>query len=195
MAELMTIARPYAKALFQCSKDHNVNDWSAILQSLAYCTQQLEIAKMIANPGVSSFQIAELLITLIKAISFAQNKSTSKNGETDSANIVGELYRFIHILANAKRLTLASEISIQFEQLKNAANKVLDAQVRTAFPLDTLALNELLPFLENKFKSQLNLKVIIDKSLLGGICVKVGDEVYDSSIKSRLAQLKEALVI
>jgi F-type H+-transporting ATPase subunit delta len=90
-------------------------------------------------------------------------------------------------------LDALSEIASQFRALKNAQGGLSDAVVYSAFPIDSTALADVSAWLETRFQRKLNVKVELDASLIGGIRVVVGDEVLDTSVKSRLEQMKTAL--
>jgi len=85
------------------------------------------------------------------------------------------------------------EIASQFRALKNAQGGTADAIVHSAFPIEAAALADLSGTLEKRFGRKLNVSVVIDASLIGGVRVVVGDEVLDTSVKARLEQMKAAL--
>jgi F-type H+-transporting ATPase subunit delta len=91
------------------------------------------------------------------------------------------------------RLSALPEMATQFRALKNAQSGSSDAVVHSAFPIDGAALAELAVTLEKQFKRKLNLSVVLQSELIGGIRVVVGDEVLDTSVKARLEQMKVAL--
>ena len=92
------------------------------------------------------------------------------------------------------RLNALGEIAAQFQKLKNAAQGVNDAVVYSAFAIDAGSLTDLVALLEKRFARKLNARVVIEESLIGGVRVVVGDEVFDTSVRSRLDQMKAALV-
>ena len=91
------------------------------------------------------------------------------------------------------RLNALPEMATQFRALKNAQSGSSDAIVHSAFPIDAAALADLGKTLEAQFKRKLNLSVVLQPELIGGIRVVVGDEVLDTSVKARLQQMKVAL--
>src|SRR6266705_2946814 len=85
------------------------------------------------------------------------------------------------------------EISAQFLELKNAHEGVVEAEVRTAFRLDNAQLSGLVADLERRFKRRVQPHVTLDKELIGGVRVTVGDEVIDASVRGRLEDMAAAL--
>jgi F-type H+-transporting ATPase subunit delta len=100
---------------------------------------------------------------------------------------------FLRLAIENRRLVALPEIASQFRALKNAQGGTADAIVHSAFPIDAAALADLSGTLEKRFGRKLNVSVEIDSSLIGGVCVVVGDEVLDTSVKARLEQMKAAL--
>lgn len=175
MAESVTIARPYAEAIFKMAKEAGaLGAWSDRLKRLALIAQDQEIAGVIGNPSLSADQVAQLFISLA--------------GDTDAV-----LGNFIRVLAENKRLTLLPEISQLFEAAKSAEEGVKDAVVQSAFPLDAAALAALVPQLEAHFKAKLAPTVEVDADLIGGVRVAVGDQVLDASVRGKLEAMATAL--
>ncbi|POR49769.1 ATP synthase F1 subcomplex delta subunit [Paraburkholderia eburnea] len=177
MAELATIARPYAEALFGVAEAGDLAAWSTLVTELAQVAAVPEVLSVASSPKVSRPQVVELL--------FAAVKSPLK----DSA----EAKNLVQMLVANHRLELLPEIHAQFEALKNAKAGAADALIVSAFPLEGTQLDELVASLERKFKCKLKPTVEIDKSLIGGVRVTVGDEVLDTSVRARLASMQAAL--
>jgi len=175
MAESVTIARPYAEAIFKMAKEAGaLGVWSTRLQRLAAVTQDREMAEIIGNPRMSADQVAQLFISLAD-----DNDATLGN--------------FIRVLADNKRLALLPEISKLFEAAKSAEEGVKEAVVQSAFPLDAAALAALVPQLEAHFKAKLAPTVVVDAELIGGVRVAVGDQVLDASVRGKLEAMATAL--
>jgi F-type H+-transporting ATPase subunit delta len=175
MAELATIARPYAEALFKAS-GADLNATSQWLEELAKVAANPQLQAFADNPNASVDQVISVIGGVMKAPL-----------GTVGANFLRE------VLANGK-LKALPEMSAQFRTLKNAQGGVADAMVSSAFPLDAAALSELASTLEQRFGRKLNLSVSLDPELIGGVRVAVGDEVLDASVKARLEQMKSALM-
>lgn len=177
MAELATIARPYAEALFGVAEGGDVAAWSALLQELAQVARMPEVLSVATSPKVSRAQVVELLLAALKA--------PGKNAP--------EAKHFVQMLVDNHRLALLPDIAAQFEALKNAREGAADALIVSAFSLDGQPLAELVANLERKFKRKLKPTVKVDASLIGGVRVTVGDEVLDGSVRARLAGMQSAL--
>ena len=177
MAELATIARPYAEALFRVAESGDVAAWSALVQELAQVARLPELASVASSPKVGRAQVADLLLAAVK--SPQKDSPQAKN--------------FVQMLVDNHRLALLPEISVQFDELKNAREGAADALIVSAFPLEGAALTDLVASLERKFKRKLKPVVEVDDSLIGGVRVTVGDEVLDSSVRARLASMQTAL--
>jgi len=174
MAELATIARPYAEALFKASVSDlsGAATWVAALQDIASNSQLQAFAE---NPNVTSAQVFDV----IAGVSKVALPEMAKN--------------FLRTVIDNGRLNALPEIAEQFRTLKNAQSGSADAVVYSAFAIDSAALAELAVTLEKRFARKLNVSVELQADLIGGIRVVVGDEVLDTSVKARLEQMKVAL--
>jgi F-type H+-transporting ATPase subunit delta len=174
MAELATIARPYAEALFKASVSDlsGAATWVAALQDIASNSQLQAFAE---NPNVTSAQVFDV----IAGVSKVALPEMAKN--------------FLRTVIDNGRLNALPEIAEQFRTLKNAQSGSADAVVYSAFAIDSAALAELAITLEKRFARKLNVSVELQADLIGGIRVVVGDEVLDTSVKARLEQMKVAL--
>ena len=174
MAEIATIARPYADALFQASGS-GAADTAAWLDELASVAADEQLRQYADNPRTTPEQVFSLVAGLIKTSlpAMAQN--------------------FLRTVIDNGRLAALPEIADQFRALKNAQQGAFDAVVYSAFAIDSTALADLSGVLEKRFARKLNLQVELQPELIGGIRVVVGDEVLDTSIKARLEQMKSAL--
>lgn len=179
MAELATIARPYADALFKaCSADLSAAAiWIEQLGSIAVNAQLLQYAD---NPKVGVEQVYALM-----ASAYAD---ATKTVLTDMAA------NFLRVVIEAGRLSALPEVAAQFRRMHNAKSGSSDAQLYSAFPIDDPGLEEVAAVLEKRFARRLNVTVIVEPELIGGIRVVVGDEVLDTSVKARLEQMKVALL-
>lgn len=177
MAELATIARPYADALFKAAGAQGaaLKDQVAALASLAADSTLLQFAD---NPKVPASQVFDLIagVALQKGLAL----------DSKLSNLLST------VLENG-RLSAMPEIAAQYMALVNAQSGVSEAVVHSAFPIDEAALADLLGTLQKRFGRKLTATVRIDPELIGGVCVVVGDEVLDTSVKARLEQMKAAL--
>ena len=176
MAESVTIARPYAQAVFRLARENRaLAAWSDRLQRLAAVAQDPEMAKVVGNPKFSAKEVAGLFVSL--------------SGETENA----ELASFVGILAENERLDVLPQIVELYEQLKSAEEGVKDALITSAYPLDAEQLTQLMSQLETHFASKLQPHVEVDAALIGGVKVAVGDQVLDASVRGKLEAMATAL--
>jgi F-type H+-transporting ATPase subunit delta len=174
MAELATIARPYAEALFKAtSKD--LNGAAVWVDALSAVAQNAQLQQFADSPKASTDQVFDLMA----GVAQVYLPDAAKN--------------FLRTVIENGRLSALPEMATQFRALKNAQSGSSDAVVHSAFPIDAAALAELAVTLEKQFKRKLNLSVVLQPELIGGIRVVVGDEVLDTSVKARLEQMKVAL--
>lgn len=174
MAELATIARPYAEALFKAtSKD--LNGAAVWVDALSAVAQNAQLQQFADSPKASTDQVFDLIASVAKV----DLSDAAKN--------------FLRTVIENGRLSALPEMATQFRALKNAQSGSSDAVVHSAFPIDGAAMADLAVTLEKQFKRKLNLSVVLQPELIGGIRVVVGDEVLDTSVKARLEQMKVAL--
>lgn len=176
MAELATVARPYAEALFRVAQNGDMAAWSGIVAELAQIGANPDLQAFASNPNVTSAQLADTIASLVKS------------------PLTPEAKNFIAMLSENGRIALLPEIATQFTVLKNAQLGAADATVYSAFDISADQVNSLVATLEKKFGRKLNPTVEIDPSLIGGVRVVVGDEVLDTSVRAKLQQMHAALV-
>ena len=174
MAELATIARPYAEALFKASGTDPVSV-SVWLDELAAIAGNPQLQQFAANPNVTDAQVFDVV------------SGVAKTALPDAAR------NFLRTVIENGRMSALPEIAAQYRALKNAQSGSSDAVVYSAFAIDGAALADVKAVLEKRFDRKLNVTVELDPELIGGIRVVVGDEVLDTSVKARLEQMKVAL--
>ena len=176
MSELSTLARPYAEAVFRMAQGENdLAGWSSRLQSLALIVSDAQVARLIADPAVSTDRVAGLIIEV----------AGSDLGERGG--------NFVKVLAENDRLSLLPEIGAQFETLKANAEGTLEATITSAQELTQAQLDELVAGLKTKFNRTVNVRVAVDPGLIGGAVIAIGDQVIDGSVKGRLQRMSFAL--
>ena len=176
MAELATLARPYAEALFQVARKSDLDAVAAQLSELAMVAVEPQLREFSGHPKVDAAQLFDLIAAVLK---------------TPLSETTGNLLR---VLLENGRLTALPEIAAQFVALKNSRAGVLDARVESPFPLDAQALSELNAALERRFGRKLRPILALVPELIGGVRVVVGDQVLDASVRARLEQMKAALL-
>ncbi|MCG8535366.1 MAG: F0F1 ATP synthase subunit delta [Pseudomonadales bacterium] len=176
MAELTTVARPYAKAAFQFADENgSLDQWSDMLAFASAVSLDESVQAYLQNPQITSAQ---------KADAFTQLCS-------DKLNEQGK--NFIVLLAQNKRLSVLPEISVLYEAFKSFKEQSVDAVITSAFPLSDEQTAKLAASLKQKLGREVNITTEEDKSLLGGIIVHAGDLVIDGSVRGKLAKLADKL--
>jgi F-type H+-transporting ATPase subunit delta len=174
MAELATIARPYAEALFKAAQGEGATclSWMEELAAVAANEQLLQFAD---NPKVTSEQVFTVMSGVVK------------QPLSDMAR------NFLRTVIENGRVAALPEVAKQFRDLVNAQSGTSDAVVYSAYDIDAATLSGLSGVLEKRFGRKLNLQVQVQPELIGGVRVVVGDEVLDTSVKARLEQMRVAL--
>ncbi|MFT4192380.1 MAG: F0F1 ATP synthase subunit delta [Comamonas sp.] len=179
MAELATIARPYAEALFR-SSGADLGAAAAWLDELRTIVQDDRVQAYAANPRVTREQVLDLIAGVFESV--------AQRGLPNPARA------FLATVLENGRLKVLGEIATQFHALKSAHEGVLEARVYSAFPIEGQAVADLQQVLERKFGRKLVVsEVIASPELIGGVRAVVGDEVYDTSVKAQLENMKSAL--
>lgn len=175
MAEIATIARPYAEAAFRLAEESGATaSWSLALSRLAAVAQSDDVGQLVGDPRVSPAQLTELLVSL--------------SGESGAS-----LRSFVSALIENKRVPALPSVHEQFEVLKNEREGTIDAMIESALPMDETQLATLVTDLERRFKRKIRPQVTMNAALIGGACVRVGDEVIDGSVRGKLASMSAAL--
>lgn len=175
MAESLTIARPYAEAAFKIARELGaLPSWSDALSRLAAVASTQVARELIGNPKITDAQVATVVADAAGALSPEQRN-------------------FVAVLAQNERLGVLPEIAAQFDALRNAHEGVVDARIASAFPLSDAQLAEIVATLRSKYGREVKASVTVDPELIGGVSIRVGDEVMDASVRGKLAQLAGAL--
>jgi len=176
MAELVTIARPYAEAIFALAKERNeLSKWSDMLTLLVTVFDDSRIQSAIANPKVTKADIERLILAVC--------------GEQIDVNA----RNFIQLLVENGRLSAVAEIRRIFDLLKSEDEGVVEAQISSAFPLEGQQLEKIVSLLSKRYEKKISPTVDVDSDLIGGILVQVGDKVWDASVRGRLQDMATAL--
>ncbi len=172
MAEIQTLARPYAEAVFELAKARQaLPAWSEMLVFIVTVAADENMQRLAGDPRVDRARFRELFLGVC-----------GKNLTDEGAN-------FVRLLVENRRLNLLPEIVEQYEALKAKAEARVEATVVSAFPLEAAQLKTLGAALRRKFGREVNLTSQVDKTLMGGIVIRAGDLVIDGSVRGRLADL------
>lgn len=176
MAEAITIARPYAEAVFRLAlESKDLSQWSKILQIAAEIAQDDQIKLLVGNPLVSAMQLSELIL------------------EIGGKKFTREARNFIKLMVENKRVHVMPQVMELFEQLKAQHEGVLEAKIITAFKLEGGQLDKLVTDLEKKFNRKVEAQVSVDSEIIGGVKVEIGDEIFDASVRGKLEAMTIAL--
>ena len=176
MAEPSTVARPYAEAVFRLADAAGaLAKWSEMLAGLAQVSADERVRAAVADPTRTDAQIAGLFISIL------------------AGKLTGEAENFVRVLAENARLNLLPEMRRQFEALKNEREGVVEAEVQSAFELTEPQLADLVQCLEKKTGRKVRAQVSVDRELIGGVKIVLGDKVIDGSARAQLAALETAL--
>lgn len=176
MAENLTIARPYAEAVFATADaDGKLQTWSHALRRLAMTVADPDMHNAIGDPKVGPDELYGLVAA----------------GAGDALD--AQAQNFVRVLIENDRLLLLPEIATLFEALKDEREGVTEAKIESAFPLDDAALSQLVGDLELRFKRKVRPQVSVDRELIGGALITVGDEVIDGTVRGRLQGMASAL--
>lgn len=187
MAELSTLARPYAKAVFELARDEEtagagrgaaggLAEWSALLAGLATTVRDKSVAAAIGHPAVGRGQLAEVLIEALGGAATAQSKN------------------LLRLLSEYNRLKLAPAIAGQFEALRAEHERRVEVQIVSAAPVDAAQQQVLVAAVKKKLNREVNVEWTTDPSLIAGAQIRAGDTVIDGSVSGELARLRQALI-
>jgi F-type H+-transporting ATPase subunit delta len=176
MAEPSTVARPYAEAAFKLADEAGaLARWSDMLAMLAQVGADARVRAAVADPNLSDAQVAGLFISTL------------------TGKLSGDAENFVRVLAQNGRIELLPQIREQFEALKNEREGVVEAQVHAAFELSDTQLADLVQRLEKKTGRKVRAQVQLDRELIGGVKIVLGDKVIDGSARAQLGALETAL--
>lgn len=176
MAEIATIARPYACASFELAQQANaVETWSNQLKLVAMVAADPDMMRLNDEPEFGKDQFLALFIGVC-------------------GTLIGEEVRnLIHLLVENKRIFALQEIVSQFEALKTQSCSIKEAHVVSAWPLNTPQIDALVSKLNTRFACAVTVTVEVDSQLIGGVIITVGDEVYDASVRGKLQDMAYTL--
>ncbi len=176
MSVHITLARPYAKAIFNQAKSANkVQQWSQELEYLEILTTDSEMKAFIRSPKSSKRQVADLLIDI-----------AGNSFDEEARNL-------IELLAINKRLEIVPAIRELFEQYRATAEGSVNVQITVAYPLEDSERDTLISALQTTLDKKIQINTIVDPSIIGGIVVRAGDQIIDGSVLGNLNRLEKIL--
>ena len=176
MAEPVTVARPYAEAVFKLAAQQNaLPAWSDALANIDGVVADQTVQRLISDPKVSAQQLEGLMLGVV------------------GGKISGEARNFVQVLVGNGRLDLMPYIRTHFEALKREKEGVLEAKIISALPIDDAQVKQLVAQLETKYQRKVTAQVETDASLIGGVKIIVGDKVIDATVRGQLDAMAAAL--
>ncbi len=176
MSEQLTLARPYAEALFQLATEHKELDkWSDMLALMATAAADTRLITLSQDPRLARARFTQLFLDIC-------GRALNSDGEN-----------LVRLLQENRRITLLPEIAHQFEKLKADAQGRVDAEVVSAFEVEPAQMKSISEALKKKLSREINLTSRVDKSLVGGVIIRAGDLVIDGSVRGRLRALANYL--
>lgn len=175
MAENLTIARPYAEAVFSLAIEHNALDkWQDMLQALSLSCSDVYFMGVLKNAANTQIA-ADELISLLKDL-------LDESGQN-----------FVRVLGENNRFEVLPEIYQEFLKMRSEHDKVLTVQFISAHDIPDNETEALKNKLASKYDKSIKLEKHVDPSLIGGVIIKIGDEVIDASYKNSLNELSSTL--
>jgi F-type H+-transporting ATPase subunit delta len=179
MAEIATIARPYAEALMKSAKPADAAGLAGEISALGQVAADPDMRHFADNPKVDASQVFDVLTSVAKMPQGVAASEAAKN--------------LLRMVIENGRLSALPEIATQFQALVDARSGTSQATIESAFPIDASQLADVKAAMEKRFGRKLEAHVVVHPELIGGVRVVVGDEVLDTSIRARLEQMKAAL--
>ena len=180
MAETLTLARPYAKALFELAQAGGKTErWGKLLALLVTLVGNREARVMLGDPRVPAGARAEVLLELCA--------QSSHKPDTQERN-------FVRLLADYGRLAVLPEIAAEYRALREQAESLVEVEMRAAVSVSAAEQNTLRAALEKKLERKVQLNCVTDKTLIGGAILRAGDLVIDGSVRGKLGRLAAAIV-
>jgi len=178
MSELTTLARPYAKAAFEFAQTaDNLSAWSEMLSFCALAITDENLSEYLDNPGLTREQVADVMLQV------AEGK-LDEHGQN-----------FVRLLSDNKRLDLLPAIARLFEENKAKYEKTVDVDITSAVEMSESQLNKVSERLSDQLGRKVNINSETDASLIGGMLIRAGDMVIDASVKGKLNELSDTLMI
>ena len=176
MAELATVARPYAEAAFRLGLEgRNLPQWSQMLALVDAVVRDEQFAKYIGDPNTHEGALEALILGAL--------------GE----RLDGKGRNLVQMLVQNRRLELVPQMRAQYEELRRGHEGVIEAKVISALPITDDQVKPLLAAIESKYGRKVSAQVEVDPELIGGARIVIGDKVIDATVRGRLDAMATAL--
>ena len=176
MAEVITLARPYAQALYSLAKETDTLDvWSESLEFLKSVADDAAFQETVNAPDIQLTDVEDLFISIC------------------SDRVSMEVSNFIQLLVRNGRLSVLDDVARQYESLKAEDEGMVNAVIESAFDLDEAQITAIADILSKKLNKKISPSVTTDPNLIGGVKVHVGDKVWDASVRGRLQHMAVTL--
>ena len=176
------MAKPYAQAIFEIAeKNGSLSEWGELLSTVSVIMADNAAQAFIASPGKSKDQKVELICSLLE-------KATSRE-------LSKQELALINIVLNNGRTEAFGSISSAFDSAVSNANQSKSFQVVSAFELTEVEEKAIVDDLTNKHKTTVTVDTVVDETLKGGVIIKEGDKVIDTSIKAKVDALSVSLSV
>ena len=176
MADLSTIARPYAKAVFELARESGkLKEWSATLAAIAAAVTDKQLGALVGNPALSRSQLAALM------------------GEALARNVNSEGQSLLRMLAENGRLKAAVSMAQQYEALRAEHEMRVEVEITSAAPVAQQQQSELAAAVRKRVQREVAVAWKTDESLIGGAIIRAGDLVIDGSVRGELEKLRTVL--
>ena len=176
MAELTTLARPYARAAFEHALAGSaLAPWAEALATAAAVVSDERAAQLLGSPSYTAAQKADTLIDVC------------------GDSLPEPVRNFLRVLAENRRLALLPQVHALFMALKAQQERAVDLRLTSAFEIDAEQGARIAEALGRKLQREVRLSTEVDASLIGGVIIRTDDLVIDGSVRGRLSKLSEAM--
>jgi F-type H+-transporting ATPase subunit delta len=177
MDQQTTVARPYAKAIFDIgSADHSITSWINTLKQLSAITQNDDFMAFSAHPHQNTASILTFIRELLQPSDYPKG-----------------FLPCLELLITNKRLKAVPAIVDLLQTYEAQQLGVIHATVETPFGLNEAQINDLTHLLAEKYNKKVLIETVIKENLIGGVRIIIGDDVIDSSIRGKLNQMANHL--
>ena len=174
--EIVTIARPYAEALYRLASQKSAQaEWSRMLEIASAVASDATMGDAISNPRLTRANLEQIFLSVV-------GKELNDEGKN-----------LISLLIENGRLALLPVIAEEFEKLKAEQSGQIEADIASAFPLSEAQVKEMVGMLEKRFSRKVTVQVSVDPELIGGVKINAGDVVIDASVRGQLNNMTFAL--